>query len=135
MCGIAGWISYDRDLRSFWVDRHVGFGHRRLAVIDIEGGLQPMQCPVAAGVVAPISTPSSIDVAELIDRNPMGAFQIKIVALCGLVALLDGFDLLAIGVAAPTMARSLQADDVCAAVWRSRRRISCTRVECFRGSP
>jgi MFS family permease len=33
--------------------------------------------------------------------------QITIIVLCGLVALLDGFDLLAIGVAAPAMAGSL----------------------------
>jgi AAHS family 4-hydroxybenzoate transporter-like MFS transporter len=33
--------------------------------------------------------------------------QIRIIVLCGLVALLDGFDLLAIGVAAPAMAGSL----------------------------
>jgi asparagine synthase (glutamine-hydrolysing) len=75
MCGIAGWISYDRDLRSepekrilaamtktmerrgpdaggLWVDRHVGFGHRRLAVIDIEGGVQPMQAEEGGRTVA-----------------------------------------------------------------------------------
>jgi hypothetical protein len=54
-CGIAGWVSYDGDLRAHqdviramtetmarrgpdaggvWIDRHVGLGHRRLAVID-----------------------------------------------------------------------------------------------------
>ena len=33
--------------------------------------------------------------------------QITIIVLCGLVALLDGFDLLAIGVAVPVMARAL----------------------------
>jgi asparagine synthase (glutamine-hydrolysing) len=64
MCGIAGWVSYDGDLKSHqdvittmtktmarrgpdaggvWIDRHVGFGHRRLAVIDLAGGVQPMQ--------------------------------------------------------------------------------------------
>ncbi len=64
MCGIAGWVSYDRDLTAHrdiiatmtetmarrgpdaggvWIDRHVGLGHRRLAVIDIAGGVQPMQ--------------------------------------------------------------------------------------------
>lgn len=75
MCGIAGWISYDRDLRleseqrilaamtrtmerrgpdasGLWVDRHVGFGHRRLAVIDIEGGVQPMQAEEGEKTVA-----------------------------------------------------------------------------------
>jgi asparagine synthase (glutamine-hydrolysing) len=64
MCGIAGWVSYDGDLTSHqdvirtmtktmarrgpdaggvWIDRHVGLGHRRLAVIDLVGGAQPMQ--------------------------------------------------------------------------------------------
>jgi AAHS family 4-hydroxybenzoate transporter-like MFS transporter len=65
------------------------------------------QCPVAADDAAAIPVSSSIDVAEFIDRTPMGVFQITITVLCGLAALLDGFDLLAIGVAAPTMASSL----------------------------
>jgi asparagine synthase (glutamine-hydrolysing) len=64
MCGIAGWVSYDGDLRTrrdviatmtktmalrgpdaggVWINRHVGLGHRRLAVIDLAGGVQPMQ--------------------------------------------------------------------------------------------
>jgi asparagine synthase (glutamine-hydrolysing) len=63
MCGIAGWVSYDRDLAlhkdiiskmtttmsnrgpdagGIWIDRHVGLGHRRLAIIDLAGGVQPM---------------------------------------------------------------------------------------------
>lgn len=63
MCGITGWISYDKDLTTergtldamtetmacrgpdasgIWLDTHAAFGHRRLAVIDIEGGRQPM---------------------------------------------------------------------------------------------
>lgn len=65
MCGICGWVDFDRDLRQagprqtiadmtmtmasrgpddggVWVDRHVALGHRRLAIIDISGGRQPM---------------------------------------------------------------------------------------------
>ncbi|MEU9793343.1 asparagine synthase (glutamine-hydrolyzing) [Streptomyces sparsogenes] len=63
MCGITGWISYDQDLTAerdtldamtatmacrgpdaagLWTDTHAALGHRRLAVIDIEGGKQPM---------------------------------------------------------------------------------------------
>ncbi|ARF54599.1 asparagine synthase (glutamine-hydrolyzing) [Streptomyces gilvosporeus] len=63
MCGITGWISYDNDLTGrratleamtatmarrgpdaagIWLDTHAALGHRRLAVIDIEGGTQPM---------------------------------------------------------------------------------------------
>jgi asparagine synthase (glutamine-hydrolysing) len=30
------------DAEGIWVDEHVGFGHRRLAVIDLVGGAQPM---------------------------------------------------------------------------------------------
>ncbi|MBB4894928.1 asparagine synthase (glutamine-hydrolyzing) [Streptomyces olivoverticillatus] len=63
MCGITGWISYDHDLTTerdtldamtatmacrgpdasgIWLDTHAALGHRRLAVIDLEGGTQPM---------------------------------------------------------------------------------------------
>ena len=70
MCGITGWVSYDRDLTveratleamtqtmacrgpdgaGVWLDAHVGLGHRRLAVIDIEGGKQPMWASRTAG--------------------------------------------------------------------------------------
>ncbi|MFI9310211.1 asparagine synthase (glutamine-hydrolyzing) [Streptomyces triculaminicus] len=63
MCGITGWISYDQDLTTargtlevmtatmacrgpdaggVWLDTHAALGHRRLAVIDVEGGRQPM---------------------------------------------------------------------------------------------
>lgn len=48
-----------------------------------------------------------INISELIDRQPVGRLQIRILILCGLVALLDGFDLLAIGVAAPAMTADL----------------------------
>ncbi|MFC8716944.1 asparagine synthase (glutamine-hydrolyzing) [Kitasatospora sp. NPDC057198] len=63
MCGITGWVSFDRDLSTehatlaamtatmacrgpdaagVWLGTHVGLGHRRLAVIDLDGGRQPM---------------------------------------------------------------------------------------------
>ncbi|MET7619222.1 asparagine synthase (glutamine-hydrolyzing) [Streptomyces sp. NPDC005408] len=63
MCGIAGWIDFERDLRlerttmqamtetmacrgpddeGVWIDSHAAIGHRRLSVIDLEGGRQPM---------------------------------------------------------------------------------------------
>ncbi|MEU7256950.1 asparagine synthase (glutamine-hydrolyzing) [Streptomyces rimosus] len=63
MCGITGWISFDRDLRSeqetvdamtetmscrgpddrgTWVQGPAALGHRRLAIIDLPGGRQPM---------------------------------------------------------------------------------------------
>lgn len=63
MCGVTGWVDWGRDLRrerevvqamtdtmvargpdasGVWLDRHVALGHRRLAIIDIVGGVQPM---------------------------------------------------------------------------------------------
>lgn len=65
MCGICGWIDFDRDLGSpdarreladmtatmayrgpddegTWIDGPAALGHRRLAIIDIHGGRQPM---------------------------------------------------------------------------------------------
>jgi asparagine synthase (glutamine-hydrolysing) len=63
MCGITGWINYKKDLRSaekilktmtdtlskrgpddsnIWLDTHAAFGHKRLTVVDPEGGKQPM---------------------------------------------------------------------------------------------
>ncbi|PRH76517.1 asparagine synthase (glutamine-hydrolyzing) [Streptomyces solincola] len=63
MCGLAGWVSYGRDLTEaadvaeamtqtmtcrgpddggVWTSPRAVLGHRRLAVIDLEGGRQPM---------------------------------------------------------------------------------------------
>lgn len=63
MCGIAGWIDWGMDLASqggilaemvevlthrgpdasgFWLSPHAALGHRRLVVVDPEGGGQPM---------------------------------------------------------------------------------------------
>ncbi|WP_433377129.1 asparagine synthase (glutamine-hydrolyzing) [Streptosporangium sp. CA-115845] len=63
MCGICGWVDFEGDVRQssdiakamtdtmacrgpddagIWLAPHVAIGHRRLAVIDIEGGRQPM---------------------------------------------------------------------------------------------
>jgi asparagine synthase (glutamine-hydrolysing) len=63
MCGIAGWVDFSRDLtderetaramtetmacrgpddEGLWLAPHAAIGHRRLAVIDVEGGRQPM---------------------------------------------------------------------------------------------
>jgi MFS transporter, AAHS family, 4-hydroxybenzoate transporter len=54
-----------------------------------------------------MSASYSVDITELIDRCPLGALQIRIIVLCGLVAVFDGFDILAIGVSAPAMAGAL----------------------------
>jgi asparagine synthase (glutamine-hydrolysing) len=63
MCGIVGWVAYQRNLvheraalramtataalrgpdaEGLWTSEHCGVGHRRLAVIDLAGGVQPM---------------------------------------------------------------------------------------------
>jgi AAHS family 4-hydroxybenzoate transporter-like MFS transporter len=49
----------------------------------------------------------SFNVSELIDTQPLGAFQVRIVGLCALVALLDSLDLQSIGLAAPAMIADL----------------------------
>ena len=63
MCGIVGWIDWSRDLsgegeqigrmadtmrrrgpdeRGTWLTKHAALGHRRLSVIDLAHGQQPM---------------------------------------------------------------------------------------------
>ncbi|MBF8189388.1 asparagine synthase (glutamine-hydrolyzing) [Nonomuraea sp. K274] len=63
MCGICGWVDFERDLRGardtaqamtdtmacrgpddegLWTAPHAAIGHRRLAIIDLAGGRQPM---------------------------------------------------------------------------------------------
>jgi AAHS family 4-hydroxybenzoate transporter-like MFS transporter len=51
-----------------------------------------------------------IDITELIDQRPLGRFQFWTVALCFLVAVLDGFDMQAIGYVAPAVAATLKAE-------------------------
>ncbi|MFF4739668.1 asparagine synthase (glutamine-hydrolyzing) [Streptomyces sp. NPDC001262] len=66
MCGITGWVDFTRDLTrqtlaveamtrtliargpdagGTWLDTHAALGHRRLAIIDLEHGTQPMRTP------------------------------------------------------------------------------------------
>ncbi|MFD7668367.1 asparagine synthase (glutamine-hydrolyzing) [Streptomyces sp. NPDC059788] len=70
MCGITGWLSFDRDLRAeqatvdamtetmscrgpddrgTWIQGPAALGHRRLAIIDLPGGRQPMTAQKADG--------------------------------------------------------------------------------------
>ncbi|MFD2472106.1 asparagine synthase (glutamine-hydrolyzing) [Amycolatopsis silviterrae] len=72
MCGVAGWVSFDRDLTverqaieamthsmrqrgpdewGIWTGRHAAFGHRRLSIIDLPGGTQPMSVDTPDGEV------------------------------------------------------------------------------------
>jgi MFS transporter, AAHS family, 4-hydroxybenzoate transporter len=46
-----------------------------------------------------------IDVAEFIDRQPVGRFQIGLLLACAAVLFIDGFDTQAIGYVAPAVAR------------------------------
>ncbi|XXM73215.1 asparagine synthase (glutamine-hydrolyzing) [Lysinibacillus sphaericus] len=73
MCGIAGWIDWTKDLsggngmlkemtdairhrgpdaEGFWLSGHAALGHRRLIVIDPDGGKQPMIYKDSANDVA-----------------------------------------------------------------------------------
>ena len=45
-----------------------------------------------------------IDIAATVDRNPIGLLQVRVVVLCGLVALLDGFDLQTMAIVTPRIA-------------------------------
>src|SRR5919199_5104616 len=73
MCGITGWVDFGRDLATerataqamtdtmacrgpdaegLWIAPHVALGHRRLAVIDLQGGCQPMVAEEGERVLA-----------------------------------------------------------------------------------
>ncbi|MGW2650636.1 asparagine synthase (glutamine-hydrolyzing) [Streptomyces sp. NPDC001393] len=72
MCGIAGWVDFERNLLTeravvsamtetlaprgpddtgTWLSPHAALGHRRLAVIDPDGGRQPMAAEATAAVL------------------------------------------------------------------------------------
>src|SRR5258708_28978 len=48
---------------------------------------------------------STVDVAEFIDQQPVGGFQIGLLATCAAVLTLDGFDTTSIGFVAPSLAK------------------------------
>jgi AAHS family 4-hydroxybenzoate transporter-like MFS transporter len=48
---------------------------------------------------------SPVDVADFIDSQPVGGFQIRLLLACAAVLILDGFDTTAIGYVAPVLAR------------------------------
>src|SRR5207245_9385700 len=52
-------------------------------------------------------SPSPVDVAEFIDAQPVGGFQIRLLLTCAAVLFLDGFDTQAIGYVAPALAKDL----------------------------
>jgi AAHS family 4-hydroxybenzoate transporter-like MFS transporter len=47
-----------------------------------------------------------VDIAALINRQPLAAFQIRVLVLIGCLVLMDGFDVQAIGFVAPALLRS-----------------------------
>ncbi|MEV7959411.1 asparagine synthase (glutamine-hydrolyzing) [Streptomyces sp. NPDC088141] len=88
MCGIVGWVSFDRDLRAAadvatldamtetmacrgpddrgtWTVEHAGLGHRRLAIIDLPGGRQPMTVGTPEGEVALVYSGEAYNFTEL----------------------------------------------------------------------
>ncbi|MGR3874699.1 asparagine synthase (glutamine-hydrolyzing) [Streptomyces graminifolii] len=91
MCGITGWVSFDRELRSeaatldamtetmacrgpddrgTWVQGPAALGHRRLAIIDLPGGRQPMTVDTADGTVALVYSGEAYNFTEL--RRELG---------------------------------------------------------------
>ncbi|WP_370942224.1 asparagine synthase (glutamine-hydrolyzing) [Amycolatopsis sp. cg5] len=89
MCGIAGWVGFDRDLTvetttidamtetlayrgpdacGTWVCREAAVGHRRLAVIDLDGGVQPMSVDTEAGKVIMVYSGETYNYLELRDE-------------------------------------------------------------------
>jgi asparagine synthase (glutamine-hydrolysing) len=86
MCGITGWISYQRDLaarrpvveamtetmscrgpddRGTWISGPAALGHRRLAIIDLPGGRQPMSVEAPGGTVAMVYSGETYNFTEL----------------------------------------------------------------------
>lgn len=55
-------------------------------------------------------TPDRVDIAGLIDRQPIGRHQIVIVVVCALMLVVDGFDTQMIGFAGPAITAAFQAD-------------------------
>jgi len=89
MCGITGWVDYSRDLTKeravidamtetmacrgpdasgVWTDQNATLGHRRLAVIDIPGGAQPMSIQTPQGEVAMVYSGEAYNFKELRDE-------------------------------------------------------------------
>ncbi|MGD6740371.1 asparagine synthase (glutamine-hydrolyzing) [Streptomyces sp. BH106] len=86
MCGITGWVSFDRDLRASaetldamtqtmecrgpddrgtWIEGPAALGHRRLAIIDLPGGRQPMTVETPDGNVALVYSGETYNYTEL----------------------------------------------------------------------
>ncbi|NKY52753.1 asparagine synthase (glutamine-hydrolyzing) [Nocardia vermiculata] len=92
MCGIAGWVAFSEDLtrrqgdidamtetmacrgpdgRGTFVREHGALGHRRLAIIDLPGGAQPMSVHTPAGDIGLVYSGETYNFREL--RAELGA--------------------------------------------------------------
>src|SRR4051794_38570683 len=86
MCGITGWVDFARDLiqerdvigamtltmacrgpdaSGVWSERHAALGHRRLSVIDLPGGAQPMSVSTPRGDVVMVYSGEVYNFTEL----------------------------------------------------------------------
>lgn len=86
MCGITGWVGFTSEISSkkrileemtatmsdrgpddvgTYVDDHVGLGHRRLAIIDLPLGHQPMVTPTGSGDLAIVYSGETYNFREL----------------------------------------------------------------------
>ncbi|WP_236794121.1 asparagine synthase (glutamine-hydrolyzing) [Amycolatopsis sp. GM8] len=86
MCGITGWVSFDADLtqqrrtldamtetmscrgpddEGTWIAPHAALGHRRLAIIDLPGGRQPMSLRTPTGEIALVYSGETYNFTEL----------------------------------------------------------------------
>ena len=89
MCGITGWVDFSRDLTQerttidamtltmacrgpdasgVWSDQNAALGHRRLAVIDLPGGTQPMSVSTPQGEVVMVYSGEAYNFTELRDE-------------------------------------------------------------------
>src|SRR5258705_1972911 len=66
-----------------------------MAISQTAGGASPVD----------VISASPVDVAEFIDQQPVGGFQIRLLLTCAAVLFLDGFDTQAIGYVAPALAK------------------------------
>src|SRR5258707_2223463 len=66
-----------------------------MAISQTAGGASPVD----------VISASPVDVADFIDQQPVGGFQIRLLLACAAVLFLDGFDTQAIGYVAPALAK------------------------------